>query len=339
MSSALGTRLGGIGRWLPGLLISIIAIGLLLQLADWQEVIQALRGIEIAGLLPAIIFYVLGNAFRALTWMTFLQNKAPYRRVFVVLNEGYLLNNILPFRLGELARVVLLSQSARLSPFFVLSTIIIERAYDVALAAGLLLATLPLVIGMKNASMVAITALGLVLVGLVTLFLLARNREVLKAKLGKASDTHDSFRQRFINRMDSFIDGLGVLIRPGQFFLSLSFIIISWSFGVLEIHFLLNNGEAHSPLWWTGFVLGVVSLGIAIPSAPAQLGVYEVAMVGALTLLGYPAGQALAVALVAHLIHIGFTGVVGTLGLIREGETLTGLYARLKNLTRMDVAR
>ena len=339
MSSALGTRLGGIGRWLPGLLISIVAIGFLLQLVDWQEVIEALRGIEITGLLPAIIFYVLGNAFRALTWMTLLQNKAPYRRVFVTLNEGYLLNNILPFRLGELARVLLLSQSARLSPLFVLSTIIIERAYDIALAAGLLLATLPLVIGMKNASMVAITALGLVLVGLVTLFLLARNRGVLKAKLGKASDTHDSFRQRFINRMDSFIDGLGVLIRPGQFFLSLLFIIISWSFGVLEIHFLLNNGDTQAPLWWTGFVLGVVSLGIAIPSAPAQLGVYEVAMVGALTLLGYPAGQALAVALVAHLIHIGFTGVVGTLGLIREGETLTGIYTRLKNLTRLDIVR
>jgi len=42
---------------------------------------------------------------------------------------------------------------------------------------------------------------------------------------------------------------------------------------------------------------------------------------------------------VAHLIHIGFTGVVGTLGLIREGETVTGLYARLKNLTRLDVTR
>jgi uncharacterized protein (TIRG00374 family) len=339
LSSALGTRLGGIGRWLPGLLISIVAIGLLLQMADWQELIQALRGIEIAGLVPAIIFYVLGNAFRALTWMTLLQNKAPYRRVFIVLNEGYLLNNILPFRLGELARVLLLSQSASLSPFFVLSTIIIERAYDVALAAGLLLATLPLVFGIKNASTVAITALGLVLLGLITLFLLARNREILKAKLGKAGDTHDSFRQRFINRLDSFIEGLGVLIRPGQFFLSLLFIIMSWLFGALEIHFLLNNGEAHASLWWTGFVLGVVSLGIAIPSAPAQLGVYEVAMVGALTLLGYPAGQALAVALVAHLIHIGFTGVVGTLGLIREGETVTGLYARLKNLTRLDVAR
>lgn len=337
MNSALGTRLGGMGRWLPGLLISVVAIGLLMQMVDWHELIQALRRMEIGGLVPAIIFYVIGNLFRALTWMTLLQYKAPFKRVFITLNEGYLLNNIFPFRLGEIGRMLLLSQSERLSAFFVFSTILIERIFDVALASGLLLATLPFALGIDNASTVAITALGLVLVVLIILFMLARNREVLKAKLSKVSGQNELFQKRFFPRLDSFIDGLGVLIHPGQFFLSLLFITISWLFGALEIHVLLNNGEAQAQLWWTGFALGVVSLGIAIPSAPAGLGVYEVAMVGALTVLGYPAGQALAVALVAHLIHIGFTGIVGMLGLVREGETLTGLFARLKNLTRLDV--
>jgi uncharacterized membrane protein YbhN (UPF0104 family) len=143
---------------LPGLLISIVAIGFLLWLADRENLIQALREIDISGLAPAILFYILGIMFRALSWMSLLQNKAPYRRVFITLNEGYLLNNIFPFRLGELGRVLLLSQSAQLSPFFVLSTILLERAYDVALAAGLLLATLPLVLGFEYAETVAMAA-------------------------------------------------------------------------------------------------------------------------------------------------------------------------------------
>ena len=114
--------------------------------------------------------------------------------------------------------------------------------------------------------------------------------------------------------------------------------IASWLFGVLEIHTLLNQGESQAYLWWTGFVLGVVSLGIAIPSAPAGLGVYEAAMVAALSFLGYPAGMALAVALVAHLIHISFTAIVGGIGLMREGETLTGLYNRLRNFRSLNTS-
>ena len=338
MSSALGTRLGGVGRWLPGLLISIVAIGLLLWLADREELSQAIREMDIRGLAPAIIFYILGIAFRALSWMTLLQNKAPYRRVFVTLNEGYLLNNIFPFRLGELGRVLLLSQSAQLSPFFVLSTIILERAYDVVLAAGLLLATLPLVLGFEYATPAAWTALGFVLAGLIALFFLAKNRGGIKTKLENVAIKNVFFRQRVFLRLDSFLDGLGVLIHPIQFFLSLLFMTASWLFGVLEIHTLLNQGDAQVPIWWTGFALGVVSLGIAIPSAPAGLGVYEAAMVGALTLLGYPAGKALAVAIVAHLIHISFTGIVGGIGLLREGQTITGLYNRLRNSTRLNTS-
>jgi hypothetical protein len=61
-------------------------------------------------------------------------------------------------------------------------------------------------------------------------------------------------------------------------------------------------------------------------------------MVGALTVLGYPAGQALAVALVAHIIHIGFTGIVGGISLLREGETIKGLYNRLRNFRRLNTS-
>lgn len=335
MSAAQGNRLGAVGRWLPGFLISLFAFGLLLSLVDREKLIQALRAMDISGLLPAILLYILGNAFRALSWMTLLQNKAPYRRVFITLNEGYLLNNVFPFRLGELGRVLLLSQSEKLSPFFVLSTILLERAYDVALAAGLLLATLPLVLGFEHAEAVALIALGFVLAALFALFLIARNREKVKTKLENLAFKNDFFHKRVLPRLDSFVDGLGVLIRPSQFFLSVLFMIASWLFGVLEIHTLLNQGGMQTELWWTGFVLGVVSLGIAIPSAPAGLGVYEAAMVGALSVLGYPAGTALAVALVAHLIHITFTGIVGGIGLLREGETITGLYNRLRNLRRV----
>jgi uncharacterized protein (TIRG00374 family) len=125
---------------------------------------------------------------------------------------------------------------------------------------------------------------------------------------------------------------LEVLTRIDKFLLSVFFILMSWFFGAVEIHLLIAGFGISAPWWWTGFALGVVSLGIALPSAPASLGVYEAAMVGALAILGVPASQALAIAIIAHVIHIISTGIIGGIALFRDGETLSGIYQRLKTV-------
>lgn len=330
MSTPQHLRWGDIGRWLPGLVISSIAIVLLIRLANWQEVGEALAAIDLSWLLPALFFYLVGINFRALSWMTLLQKKIHYSRVFLTLNQGYLLNNIFPFRLGELGRMVLLAQATGISVFFVLSTIVIERAYDLAIAAGLLLATIPFALELESAQPIAKIILGLVGLGLLALFMLARYRGGVKASLESVTAEKTFLREKVFPRLMAFLDGLAVVAQPGLFLSSVSFMLCNWLFGVIEFHVLLNSAGIQAPFWWSGFVLGVVSLGIALPSAPAGIGVFEVAMVGALSLLGVSAAQALAVAIVAHLIHIGVTGAIGAYAFFRDGETLAGLYQRLR---------
>ena len=74
---------------------------------------------------------------RGVVWRTLLQERASYSQTFFSVTEGYLLNNFLPFRLGEVGRAYLLSQKAKLDFWSVFSTIFIERALDLALAVGL----------------------------------------------------------------------------------------------------------------------------------------------------------------------------------------------------------
>jgi uncharacterized membrane protein YbhN (UPF0104 family) len=225
----------------------------------------------------------------------------------------------------------LLGQAANLSPLFVLSTIVIERAYDLAIASGLLLATLPLVLGVEYARPAVLGTLALVGLGLLGMFLAARHRERLKSFLDRWAGRWGFFRRRLLPRLDAMLDGLGTLTHPVEFLASLAFIAASWFFGSVEIHILLNSGRLTAPFWWTGFVLGVISAGVALPSAPAAIGVYEAAAVGALALVGVPFSDALAFAILAHLVHVVVTGLIGIYGLLRDGETLTGLYARLRS--------
>jgi uncharacterized protein (TIRG00374 family) len=330
LSGAAGLSWRSAGRWLPGVLISLAAFGLLLRLTDWREVERALAVIDLRWLPLALFFYLVSIGLRACAWTTLLGQQVALGRVFLALNEGYLFNNVLPFRLGELGRALLLGQATGLSPLYVLSTILIERTYDLAIAAGLLLGTLPLVLEMRAARPVALTTLALVGLALAFLFLAARFREALKGWLDRVAGGWSFFRRAVLPRLDALLGGLATLTRPGQFALSVFLMVASWTCGAAEIHVLLNSSTFSAPPWWTGFVLGVLSLGVAVPSAPAALGVYEAAVVGALALLGVPAAPALAFAILAHLIHIAVTGLIGAYALFRDGETLAGLYRRVR---------
>ena len=230
MSTASHSMVKTIGRWLPGLIISVIAIFLLIRFSNWPEVLDAISGINLGWFFPSIVFFMISIGFRAASWMIMLQKKVNYGRVFLTLNEGYLLNNIFPFRLGELGRAFLLSETTNLGVFFVLSTIVIERTYDLAIAAGLFLATLPYVFSIEGGQSIAVGVLIIGIIGLFTMFILARNRNWIKTKLDEFSLHRFVIRDRIVPRIDSLLAGLGVLASLDQFLLSLILMILQLVF-------------------------------------------------------------------------------------------------------------
>src|SRR5512142_526079 len=117
-------------RWLPGALISIVLIG-------------AIRSADYAILGASVVLGFGWMLVRAVAWRTLLRDRASYRHVLLSLGEGYLLNNILPVRLGELGRAFLLSRKTDLQFVEIPPTLIIERAMDIAYTAAIFLAALP----------------------------------------------------------------------------------------------------------------------------------------------------------------------------------------------------
>jgi hypothetical protein len=187
-------------------------------------------------------------------------------------------------------------------------------------------------LGIESGQAIALAVAGAVGVGLIAMYFLARSRVSIRRRLEKFGASNRFYQQRALPWLDSLLAGLGALTRLDRFLLSILLILASWLFGSVEIYLLIASFGITAPVWWTGFALGVVSLGIALPAAPASLGVYEAAMVGALTLLGLPTAQALAIAIIAHLIHIIFTGMIGAVALFHDGQSLTGIYQRLRTV-------
>ncbi|MEW6241985.1 MAG: hypothetical protein AB1564_14370, partial [Chloroflexota bacterium] len=84
------------------------------------------------------------------------------------------------------------------------------------------------------------------------------------------------------------------------------------------------------------FGLGAAAFGGAIPSLPGAVGTFEGAIAAALTLLTGNQSASLAVALTARFYNYLNSGVIGGIGLAREGETLGHVYRELMALRKKE---
>ncbi|MEA4908927.1 MAG: flippase-like domain-containing protein [Chloroflexi bacterium] len=321
----------GARRWLPGVVISIVALFLVFRLASWQDLSTAFESLRLLNVVIAVALTLISLGTRALAWRITLRGKASLRQAFFIINEGYLLNNLFPLRAGEFGRAVFMGQASGMGPFHVLSTIVIERIFDLAMAATLLLITLPLALGMAWARPVAIVTLILVVVGLVLMYLAARYNQWVQDFVSRLGARWPLVQKQVIPRIGSLLNGLSVITDPLRFLAAFSMIAISWVIWVVIYYVMLIPIVPQAQFWWAAFADGVLALGIAIPSAPAALGVFEAALVGALSLLDVNVSAATAYAISMHFLQFVVTGLLGLWGLVLEGHSLSAVFSQAKS--------
>jgi uncharacterized protein (TIRG00374 family) len=319
----------GSKRWLPGALISILLIAAILHFVDLPAMLAAVRAADYRILAIAMTSSFLWLAVRAIVWRTLLRNQASYRDVFFTVGEGYLLNNFLPFRLGEIGRAFLLSRKSDLQFGEILPTIVIERAVDLAYSAAILLAALPFVVGAQGAQKIGLIVGIIVLAGLVILYGLARNNQWALDLFHKLSARWPALQRFGGTFLEAFFTGLGVLTDGWLFIRFLFWMTVNWGIAIIAYYLIILAFFPQAQPVWGMFGLGAAAFGGAIPSLPGAVGTFEGAFGGALTLLTGDQSTSLAVALTGRLYNYLNSGVVGGIGLIKERQTLAGLYQQL----------
>jgi uncharacterized protein (TIRG00374 family) len=309
-----------------GLVISALALGLVVRWSGWQQLRLALETVDLRFVFAALGVFLLSMVARAAAWQALLNWHFRFPRVIAVLNEGYLLSNVLPFRLGELGRAVLLGHAPGTSVLTVLSSILAERLYDVTLALSLLFILFPFAANLPGATNTAFVLAILVVGMLGVLLVLIRRSSWVEAVLNRLPGGMERWRPIW----GQLRAGLRVL-EDGRVFLASSlFMMISWALAGLEYWLVIRSVLPEAQLVWAYFMLTVTLLGAAIPSSPGYIGVFEAAGVIALSVFGVPRADALAAALILHaMVYIVASGL-GLLAMTTEGETLSGLYARVQ---------
>ena len=114
---------------------------------------------------------------------------------------------------------------------------------------------------------------------------------------------------------------------------------VAWSFFVwllasLAVYCMLLGFLPDSPLYMGIFVMAIIALGIALPSVPAGIGLWEAAAVAALAVFGVDKETALAYAVAMHITIFVKMAVLGMVGLYFEGENLNHLTRAAREFMR-----
>jgi uncharacterized protein (TIRG00374 family) len=305
---------------LVGLAISIGAGYFALRHVSLHAVWKALREAHYWYLVPAFAAMSLGVALRVQRWRAmFPRDERPgFAATFWALVLGLFANNVLPARLGEIARMAALSRETGLRRTQVLTTIAVERVFDLA-ALGLIAAvTLPLAPSgslrrnLTIATIVIFAGCVILLAALTSARVRALGARAVRRVpvLGgeRGARTIGSLRAG----MDSLRDRRALAIVTG-------WSLASWISLAVSNYFVLSMFNTGAP--WHAAVISLLATNLAmvVPSSAASIGVFEVAARASLTLYGVPAALALSFALVLHAVNVIPTLPMGAVALARVG--------------------
>jgi uncharacterized protein (TIRG00374 family) len=289
-----------------GLLISVGALYLALRGVHWREVGTAAREANYLLIAAAAVLLCFTLLLRALRWRLLFHPLKDLNvwYLFGSLNVAYLINNILPFNLGDLGRAYLLSEVEGISATRTLSTIVVERVLDVITLLLFLLILVPFVDIPSRARWSAAILAAVVSTVAITLIILSRRRGVAMRLLDFGLRfAPERFHAKLTEMTQSALDGFAVL-SDGRVAVQLgAWSAVTWLCVSLVVFmgteaFSLDVGFAAAM-----FLVIVTTFGFFVPSSPGSFGVYHAIVISTLTnVFDVGKNDAVSYALIIHLV-------------------------------------
>ena len=326
-----------------GATVSFIFLFLFLYRVDLSQTWESLKGIRLAFLFPAIAIYFVALYLRSVRWSMILKPLPEYSggNLFSILAIGYMANNLLPLRIGELLRVYYLNRKYSVGKIGGLATIAVERVFDgiTLLIFGLIAFSLipgREVIGQSNYtslayySIVFLGAVGLFLGWFVILISMIHWPRQYQRFLGYILKfAPPLLREKIMGWYSSFLKGLGALTSIKLFS------IISLISGFIWLGewamYLVMAYSANIHLEVLGFMpLGLAilltisasNLGLTVPSTGGGVGPFEFFAKLALVYSGVTAATAASFVIILHITLLVPVTILGLFMLWRDNLSI-----------------
>ena len=286
--------------------MSVGALALASRSLRIDDVVDALTAANYLWLFPALAALLIGLVLRARRWQLLFHPVGGLRlsNLFGAMNVGYLLNNVLPFRVGELGRAYVIGKVEDVGWVHALTTIVVERLLDVLIVVALLLFLLPfvdepgwatgpaLVLGIS----VLVLATMLAAVGRARRFALTTVEWLLRL-------APEGLHGRLRESAEAALDGFATLGHPPVLLRAGAWSIVAWAFSSLYLYFILLAFDLELTYAAPLFVMVATALGLIVPSSPGAIGVYHAIAIETLTsVFAVERADAAGFALVSHAL-------------------------------------
>ena len=275
-----------------------------------SEVIAHLRNAHLAPLVAAVVVATLTYPLRLVRWRLLLRaadgSPLPAAPLWHAVAIGFMANNILPFRAGELVRLLAASRLAGVRFSSVLSSVAVERIFDalavVALFSVALLASdLPPDVAIGRVSVRhAAQAAGMMGVVALAGAVLVVSFPLAAERLVRSLLPSGKLTERLVALIEGVRHGLAVLRSPSLLAGTVVWSLVLWLTNGLA--FFVAFKAFDIPVGFLGALLmqGVLVLGISVQLTPGFVGQFEAAIVAALALYRVPNDLASSYAIAFH---------------------------------------
>jgi uncharacterized protein (TIRG00374 family) len=309
-----------IGAILASLVVSGVFLWLAVRDVPVDEVMGSIRQANPLWMVLVVVVGLIGIYTRAIRWRGLVDNRLSQTRAFYIVGIMQLMN-VLPLRMGEVARTVLAARE-RIPIVTTASSIVVERLLDMLFVLGMLSIvmtqadTLP-----ASVSQTVVTFSVLAAIALVVLILLARYPKFARNILNAVQNRVPVLKRLPLETLlDNALDGLKPLVDMGRLTHAVVWTFVSWLCSWLMFYFSqLALGVPAGALAFPTLSLSLAAFSVAVPLTVGAVGPFQAAVKVAGDVFAVNAITATAMGFLVHGLTIIDYVISGTWGFLGMG--------------------
>ncbi len=314
------------------IVVSVFFLWVALRGVDINEVLKSIQQAEISWIIVSLLGITASLWLRGIRWHGLLDFKPPLLRTAHILNLGFLIN-LLPFRVGEVARSILITREG--VPVVTAATsVVLERLIDTLLVVIVLVFSITRIPNVPPEVIQPTTIFGaLVVVAFAVMVFFARFPKIGHQFLELVERFLPFLKRMGLNKLfDQLLVGLKPLTHVRSALFAIAWTLISWGASFITFYALVRalnipdaNGaplDENSRFLLTLLGLALAALGNAVPISVAGFGPFEASIIIAGQTIGIPNESGVSLGFLFHGINIVGYAIWGIIGLLALGVSL-----------------
>lgn len=297
-----------------GVALSVALLWYVLRGEDLREVWHVMATSNLAWWVACVVAATAIFPLRARRWQALLAPlgpRIPVGPLWQATAIGMMVSNVVPGRVGELARAFALSRvrpEVRFTSAF--ASIVVDRLFDGTVVLALLvLATFApgfpadaSIFGWTAGRIALTAALFLLAVLVVLTGLVLYPAPVVRLGERVVGSVWRRGGEKVREMLESFASGLGALRSPALMLEILWWTLVHWLVNAFAFWCGFQALGIEAPFAAALFLQGIIVIGVALPSSPGFFGLFELAGTAGLALYGVTGTQAVSWALGFHIL-------------------------------------